>query len=171
MNATGYLYEFQQAAKLIDQKSLKANELDLAVGVFLDCICLKLYKKSWANPSADPLTSESRIFFSIWIDPSKGKEQKLFYNIHSLKLNHLRGYSIKSREFADSFRLRFKNEEYKWKNVSLKFGPLTLMQGCLPIDPGNFQEEIISLSHQFIGIAHLIDQTLASFIKVKKDRA
>lgn len=163
MDTAHYLAEFQEAANLLDQELLKKKDVEVAVGIYLNAVFLKLYKQSWANPSQDPLTTASRIFFSIWINCSEVKEQRLFYNIHALKLNHLKGYSIKSRKFADSFRSKFKDYEYKWKNVSVNFGPLTLMQGCINIDTENFQQEIIALSNQFLEIEHLIDQTLVTF--------
>lgn len=163
MDTTDYLHEFQKAAALLDQELLKRKNIEVAVGIYLDAVCLKLYKKSWANPSQDPLTAESRIFFSIWINNSELNQHQLFYNVHAFKLNYLKGYSIKSRKFADSFRLSFKQYENKWKNVSTKFGPLTLMQGFIKIDPENFQDSIIELSNNFIAIEHLIDQSLAEF--------
>jgi hypothetical protein len=57
----------------------------------------------------------------------------------------------------------FKKFEHKWQNVSVKFGPLTLMQGWLKIDLENFQDEPLGLANNFLEIEHLIDNTLAKY--------
>ena len=163
MDFKHYLDTFQKAADQLDKNMLQKKQIEVAVGEVLNSVFLKLYKKSWTNPSQDPLTSESRIFFSIWINDSALEEQKIFYNIHALKLRHLKGYSIQSRQFANNFRDSFKGFEDKWKNVSVKFGPLTLMEGWLKINLENFQDEIVELANNFIEIEHLIDGTLAHF--------
>jgi hypothetical protein len=163
VDTTFYLERFQNAANQIDKRLLALNQLEVAIGLYKDSVFLKLYKKSWASPLQDPLIAETRIFFSVWINDSTMQEQKLLYNIHALKLRQLKGYSIESKKFADSFRGRFKKFEHKWRNVSLNFGPLTLMQGWIKIDLENFQNEIVGLSNNFIEIGHLIDNTLANF--------
>jgi hypothetical protein len=164
MDTSFYLNKFQKAADKLDKKLLYKKQVESAVVLYgKDCVVLKLYKRSWANQSQDPLTSNSRIFFSVWISDSSIKEHKILYNIHALKLRQLKGYSIQSRKFADSFRGSFKAFEHKWKNVSVNFGPLTLMEGWLKIDPGNFQNEILELANNFLGIDHLVDDTLARF--------
>lgn len=157
------LNKFQKAADQLNKKILDEKQIEIAVVVISNAVCLKLYKKAWANPLQDPLTSESRIFFSVWINGSTMQEQKLWYNIHALKLRKLKGYSIESRKFADAFRVSFKRFEYKWQNVSVKFGPLTLMQGWSKIDPSDFQDEILDLANNFLEIEHLIDNTLTKF--------
>jgi len=165
MDYKHYLSTFQKAAGQLDKKVLRKKQIEVAVGEILNSVFLKLYKKSWTNPSQDPLTSMSRIFFSIWTKNSAIEEQKIFYNIHALKLRHLKGYTIQSRVFADIFRDSFKGFEHKWKNVSVKFGPLTLMEGWLKVDPDNFQDEIAELANNFLEMEHLIDDTLAKFKK------
>jgi hypothetical protein len=161
MDKAFYLEGFQNATSQIDKKLLASAQLEVAVGTFHNSIFLKLYKKSWANPFQDPLHSPSRIFFSVWIDLKR--EQELSYNIHALKLRALSGYKIESRKFVDAFRMRFSDFEQQWKNVSVKFGPLTLMQGWIKIVPGNFQDETMELTCGFLKIQHLIDETLAEF--------
>ena len=159
-----YLDEFQKVADRLDKKLLSEKKVEIAVVMYgEDSVVLKLYKKSWANQSQDPLTAESRIFFSVWISDSTIQEQKILYNIHALKLRQLKGYSIESRKFADAFRDRFKDFEHKWQNVSVKFGPLTLMQGWVKINAGNFKDEIFYLANNFLEIEHLLDETLARF--------
>ena len=135
------------------------------VGTYEQSVFLKLFKKSWANLVHGPLIPESRIFFSIWITDDTIKDQKLLYNIHALKLRKLKGYSIESRKFANAFRMGFRRYQHEWQNVSLDFGPLTLMQGWVKIDGEKMREEILSLVQQFLEIDFIIDETLASFKK------
>lgn len=163
MDFTHYLNIFQKAEAQLDKKKLKEKQSEVAVGEVLDSVFLKLYKKSWSNPSKDPLTAESRIFFSIWINDASIAEQKIYYNIHALKLRHLKGYTIQSRQFADIFRSQFTAYAPKWKNVSVSFGPLTLMEGWIKVDLADFQKEIVALANNFLEIEHLVDNTLLHF--------
>ena len=158
-----YLERFQKAASQLDKKQLHKKQTEVAVGIVLNSVFLKMYKKPWATLFQDPLTADSRIFFSVWINDSTIKEQKLFYNIHALKLRQLKGYSIQSREFAKIFTRNFKAFSYKWQNVSLDFGPLTLMEGWIKIDLENFQHDIFELANNFLEITHLVDNTLTNF--------
>jgi hypothetical protein len=163
MDINYYLDIFLKAAESIDKKILKQNKIEVAVGIYQNSVFLKLYKKSWANPFEDPLTSESRIFFSVWINNGNTDQHKLFYNIHALKLRKLKGYKIESRKFASNFRTNFSPFKNKWPNVSLNFGPLTLMQGWVKSDLENFQDIIPELAGNFLEIAYLIDKNLATF--------
>jgi hypothetical protein len=165
MDTAFYIEKFQKAADRLNKQLFSENEIELAVGVVLDSVFLKLYKKSWVSPLQDPLTAESRIFFSIWINDTAIEEQKILYNIHALKLRHLKGYSLESRKFADAFRSDFKVFEPQWPNVSVKFGPLTLMEGWVKVDLIDFQDEILALANNFLAIAHLVDDTLVEFKK------
>jgi len=165
MDFTFYLDKFQTAANKLDKKQLKKKQVEVAVGIVLNSAFLKLYKKAWANSSPDPLTSPTRIFFSAWIGDQAIQQQKIYYNIHALKLRHLDGYAIKSRDFADKFRAGFKKFAANWPNVSVKFGPLTLMEGWVELDMENFQETISTLANSFLEIEHLIDDTLKTFEK------
>ena len=164
MDTLFYFEKFQKASDKIDKKLLAKKQVQNKVVLFgKDCVVLKLYKSSWANPFQDPVTSESRIFFSVWISNSSLKEEKLFYNIHALKLRKLKGYAIESRKFAFIFREHFEAFEHKWENVRVDFGPLTLMEGWVKFDPKNFQTDILELANQFLDIEHLVDETLAHF--------
>jgi hypothetical protein len=165
MDATYYLALFQKAADRLDKKVLHKKQVEVAVGNYYESIFLKLYKTSWANPSKDPLTVESRIFFSVWISDLGIKEKKIFYNIHALKLRKLNGYSIASREFAAAFRAKFHAFEHQWPNVSVAFGPLTLMEGWVEVDEASIQQEIVKLAGLFLEIDYLIDQVLDNFKK------
>ena len=163
MNFAQYLYQFQDTANQLDKKILKQKGLEVAVGITLESVYLKLYKKSWANPSQDPLTSTSRIFFSIWVNEVTLAEEKLFYNIHALKLRQLHGYKIESRKFADTFRALFKTLEDQWPNVSTQFGPLTLIEGWLPLDIPSLSHQLTRLADIFLTLEPLIDITLSRF--------
>ena len=77
-------------------------------------------------------------------------------------------YSIKSREFADAFRSKFKAFEKQWPNVSVNFGPLTHMEGWVGIDSNNFGEVIKDLAYKFLEIEHVIDELLEERKKVFK---
>ncbi len=164
MDTSFYLNKFQKAAGQLDKSLLIKKKIEAKVVMYGEnCVVLKLYKRSWTNQFPDPLTSASRIFFSVWISDSTIDEQKIRYNIHALKLRHLKGYSIQSRKFADTFRDSFKDFEHKWENVSIDFGPLTLMEGWLKMDLDNFQGEILELANNFLEIEHLVDDTLSHF--------
>ncbi len=163
MHTTYYLKRFQNAADQIDKTLLISKQLEVSVGLYIDSVFLKLYKRSWATADQDPLTAETRIFFSVWISDAEIKEQKIAYNIHAFKLRKLKGYSIESRKFAEGFRLRFKNVEHKWPNVATNFGPQTLMQGWIKTDFKKLENDIIGLSNNFLEIVPLIGNTLAHF--------
>lgn len=165
MNIKKHLNTFQKAADQLDQSILNPKKVEVATGITLDSVFLKLYKKSWANPSPDPLSAESRIFFAIWVNDATLAEGKIFYNIHALKLRKLKGYAIASRKFADTFRASFQPFAPQWPNVSVKFGPLTLMEGWLAIDVEDFQDEILELANNFLEIGQLVDETLLRFKK------
>nr|WP_294794113.1 hypothetical protein [uncultured Mucilaginibacter sp.] len=154
-----YLKCFEEAAATIPADALNSEQLETAVGEYQNCVFLKLFKKAWANPSADIVTSPSRIFFSVWIDLDNGS--RLYYNIHALKLRQLKGYKIESRKFAEVFRMAFKPFEKEWPQVSTNFGPLTLMQGHVDVSQDDLKETARKLSLHFLKITHLIDETLA----------
>ncbi|CAN5751213.1 hypothetical protein BH11BAC3_BH11BAC3_40330 [soil metagenome] len=158
-----YLAKFTNAAAKLNKKTLSKKKLEVGVGVVLESVYLKLYKKEWTNNTADPLNAKSRIFFSIWINEKTIQEQKIFYNIHALKLRELRNYNIASRAFADEFRKRFKQYHHNWENVSIKFGPLTLMEGWQKYDIEKLEKPIVHLANNFIAIDYLIDEALQSF--------
>lgn len=163
MNTSFYLNQFQKVADQLDLKLLDKNQIEISVGIVLDSACLKLYKKSWTNDIQNPLTAESRIFFSVWINDSTIEKQKIMYNIHALKLRNLKGYSIQSRKFAETFRTGFNAYQNEWSNVSVNHGPLTLMEGWIKLDLENIEKDILELANNFLTIEHLIDETLVQF--------
>ncbi len=158
-----YLEKFRNSFDYIDKELLTEKQLEIDVGITLDSVVLKLYKKQWASDKADPINAKTRIFFAIWVNDKTIKQEKIFYNIHALKLRKLKGYSIVSREFADKFRRDFKKTKTEWENVSLKFGPLTLMEGWNKLDVETVENTILNLANKFIKIEYLIDKTLKNF--------
>ena len=163
MNTSFYLENFQKIVAQLDSKLLDEKSIEVSVGIYLDSVFIKLYKKSWASNPQEALIAESRIFFSFWVNDSTLEKQKIMYNIHALKLRKLKGYSIQSRKFAEFFRENFKDYEQKWQNISVNHGPLTLMEGWIKLDLENFQEEVLKLVSSFLEIEHLIDDTLNQF--------
>jgi hypothetical protein len=137
-------------------------------GTWLESVVLKLHKKHWANMPFETPQSGSAIFFSIWMNDKTLKEDKLFYNIHALRLRQLKGYSITSREFAENFRKKFKQYENRWPNVSVDYGPLTLMEGWIKPDPTHLQKNILELANKFLEIDFLIDDLLMKYKVTKK---
>jgi len=159
MDTSFYLSLFQQAADELDKKLLNQKQLQVETWVWLDSVVLRLYKQHWANnPDAKPQTGPA-IFFSIWIN-NADKEHKLFYNIHALKLRKLNGYAITSRKFAYDFREQFKSFEHNWPNVSMKFGPQTLMQGWEIVNLDFLIEDILKIANKFIDIEILIENLI-----------
>lgn len=163
MDFENYLDKFKKSADRIDKNSLVQKELEISVGIVLDSVFLKLYKREWTNDLNNPLNAETRIFFSIWVNEKTILEKKVFYNIHAFKLRKLKGYSILSREFAESFRKQFLKYQSNWENISVEFGPLTLMQGWIELKEENFENDISNLTSNFIKIEYLIDNTLQTF--------
>jgi hypothetical protein len=162
--AEKYVEVFQEAANQLDQKRFEKMQIEVAVVEVLNSVVLKLYKKSWVNPDEkDPLTAKSRIFCSIWVSDNSIARGQIFYNIHAFKLRQLRGYSIESRKFAALFRENFKPFEQQWPNVSVEFGPLTLMEGWSTIDVGHFRHDIVELANNFLKIIPLVDHALSTF--------
>jgi len=160
MDTTFYLSLFQQVADKLDKRILSEKQLHAETGVWLNSVVLRIHKQHWANnPDAKPQTGPA-IFFSIWIGIADIKEHKLFYNIHALKLRKLNGYTLTSRKFAEDFREQFKSLEHNWPNVSMKFGPQTLMEGWIMVNLDNPIEDILQIAHQFIEIDILIENLL-----------
>lgn len=167
MDTSFYLENFQKIANQLDRKLLDEKSVEVSVGVYLDSVFIKLYKKSWANNPHEALTAESRIFFSVWVNDSSIQKQKIMYNIHALKLRKLKGYAIESRKFAEKFRNPFENYSQKWPNVSTNYGPLTLMEGWITLDFENYYAEILKICNNFLEIEHLIDDALLQFKSMK----
>ncbi|HVU94879.1 MAG TPA: hypothetical protein VHE34_06620 [Puia sp.] len=132
-------------------------------GTVLGSIALKVYKPEWASDPQNPLTSPGRIFFSVWVADKPVQQNRLLYNIHALKLRQFKTHHIASRDFAMQFRTKFQPHAHEWPNLSLDYGPLTLLQGWTKLDPATLEKEAMQLIRQFHTISPLIDQTLRSF--------
>jgi hypothetical protein len=169
MNNEIYLNKFENAVKVIDKKALEKSGLEIQTGIWLNSVVLRLQKKHWANNPNEQPHSGSAIFMGIWIDQEAFSKKILKYNIHALKLRELNGYALQSRAFADSFREKFKEFEQKWENVSVHFGPQTLMEGWIPLKDERIDEDILDLINSFIEIVPLIDETLLEFQKKAKE--
>lgn len=131
-------------------------------GFCMKSFVLKLQKSSWTNDRMDEIQNESGIFFAIWINEESASRNRANYNIHALKLRHLRGYSITSRNFAEEFRNRFASLHGAWPNVSVEYGPLTLIQGWIEISLDTAGKDILLLLEQFEQLSPLIDRLLES---------
>src|ERR1700721_933645 len=114
------------------------NGLICKQGSYKACSVLKLKKPSWTNDRMDRVENTSGIFFSIWTNDQSMKNNRANYNIHALKLRDLKGYSIKSRDFAVDFRNAVAPMRNVWPNVSMDYGPLTLMEGWIKADSAHF---------------------------------
>ncbi len=167
MDTSFYLENFQKITNQLNQRLLDEKAIEVSVGVYLDSVFIKLYKKSWSSNPNEALTAESRIFFSVWVNDATIKKQQISYNIHALKLRKLKGHAIESRKFAEKFRNLFENYRQKWPNVSTNHGPLTLMEGWINLGFENYEEEILKICNSFLEIEYLIDDTLFQF-KSKK---
>ena len=163
MDRTHYKKLFKAAAIQLHKEKFAERGLEIAVGLVLDSVCLKVYKKSWANPAIDPVESASRIFLSVWVNESSIANQRICYNIHALKLRQLKGYKIQSRQFAEVFRASFKGFEANWPNVSVDFGPQTLLEGWVNFEVDSIESKVAKLANDFLEIENLIDATLAKF--------
>ena len=145
-----------------DERPSVANGLICKQGFYTNSLVLKLQKASWTNDPMNQVRNQSGIFFSIWITEKSAARNQANYNIHALKLRHLKGYSITSRDFAEDFRSRFASLQKPWPNVSVDYGPLTLMQGWIDIHPQSAEKSILHLMESFEQLSPLIDRLLQS---------
>jgi hypothetical protein len=143
-----------------DERSL--DGLICKQGFYKICFVLKLQKASWTNDPMDRVQNKSGIFFSVWMDEVSAAENRAHYNIHALKLRELEGYSITSRDFANDFRKGFAASRDAWPNVSVDYGPLTLMQGWIKVDSNRLEKDIVVLMERFKQVSQLIDRLLES---------
>jgi hypothetical protein len=110
----------------------------------------------------DRVQNKSGVFFSIWMNEPLAMQNRANYNIHALKLRQLKGYSITSRDFAGAFRKGFTSTRDTWPNVSVDYGPLTLMQGWIKLDSKRPEKDILVLMERFQDLSPLIDRLLES---------
>ncbi len=161
METTHYLKQFQEVLHQLDHQLFAQKQLDLKVGIWLNSAVLKIQNQAWLNPSATAKPFAESIFFSVWVNGETIGKNRLYYNIHALKLRELTGYKIQSREFAVAFRARFKPFELQWPHVRTDFGPLTLMEGWVKLDEIDFDETVKALVLKFLDMAFIVDELLA----------
>jgi hypothetical protein len=160
MDSSLYLPDFEKAALRFKAGLPVENGLTVETGVWLESVVLRIHKTAWANKPLTRPQSEAAIFFSIWVSEKGLKATRIFYNIHALKLRQLRAYKVTSRDFAADFRAGFKPFSLHWPNVSVDFGPLTLMEGWIELDAATVAADVHRLANAFLAIAPLIDELL-----------
>lgn len=165
MDSTFYLRKFHSAAAEIPEKILSNNGLKLSVEIVWESVALKVYNPEWSGNPQSPLDAEGRIFFSVWINDKSISERKIYYNIHALKLRTLKGYTITSRNFAQDFRKEFVKYQKEWPNVSVNYGPLTLMEGWVALKEDDIEKDIHELAQRFLKISPIIDNVLKQYKK------
>lgn len=98
------------------------------------------------------------IFFSVWLGNKDVETNRLNYNIHALKLGSQKSCGVKPVAFARAFRSRFTFTG--WPNINTDYGPQTLMQGWLPLQPRTFEQDVLGLIERFASMHHTIDELL-----------
>jgi hypothetical protein len=157
-----YRDAFQQAQRRFDRSPLSTSGLVCKHGFYMQSLVLKLQKPAWTNDPIHQLQSQSGIFFSIWISNPSLQKNRALYNIHALKMRHLKDHSITSRAFAHDFRAHFAPFQKSWPNVSTDYGALTLMQGYIELTPQPVPDQLWPLIENFAPLSPLIDSLLAS---------
>lgn len=163
MDNNYYQRRFEAAIAVCREGRSVDPDLRFFAGPMLGAIAAKVYKEEWASDRRAPLTSPGRIFFSVWVTEESLREGRLLYNIHALKLREFKGYRIVSRGFASRFRDGFKEFQNEWPNVSVAFGPLTLMQGWVALDNETLETDVVGLVRKFERISLMIDEVLAGY--------
>ncbi len=155
-----YLDIFCRVARRL-RPELKPHQLKPHAGSWIDSAALKVQKPSWTAATTPSGAGEAGIFFSAWIEPKGLKRKQVFYNIHALNLRSFSGHTLQSREFAAAFRTKFTRVSKDWPNVSVDYGPQTLMQGWIPLDEACLEKDAADLVRQFIPLSNMIDTLLA----------
>ncbi|MBK1895583.1 hypothetical protein [Chryseobacterium paridis] len=163
MDYNFYRNNFQSVISKISKKQLDDLGLIISIDEVMESIALKIYKPEWSSNPQSPLDATGRIFFSIWVNDKGIQEGKLYYNIHAFKLRTFKGYKIASRNFAERFRERFITEMDNWPNVSIQYGPLTLMEGWSELKIDHIEKETAKWVQQFLDISFIIDETLEHY--------
>ncbi|PIF44762.1 hypothetical protein CLU96_1756 [Chryseobacterium sp. 52] len=163
MDELFYKQKFQEAVDTISRKEFDDARLRLSVDVILESVALKIYKTEWSSNPESPLDAPGRIFFSVWINEKSIQEGKIYYNIHALKLRDLKPHKIPGRGFAEEFRKLFKHDQQNWENVNVQYGPLTLMEGWIELQPDQIQNDLHRLARKFLMISPMIDDVLDTY--------
>lgn len=134
----------------------------LQAGAIQELLCIEA-PETLVDERPDALDTESiGNLFSVWNDSTSQKKDRIFYNIHALKLRELRGYAITGRDFAGDFRDRFEAMRDQWPNVRVDFGPATLMQGWIAKEEHMLGKNILLLMERFRRLSPIIDDLLTS---------
>ncbi|MDC8101190.1 hypothetical protein [Chryseobacterium rhizosphaerae] len=165
MDFAFYLRQFHLAAGETPEIKLDRKGLKLSVDIVLESVALKVYKPEWSGDHQSPLDAVGRIFFSVWVNDKAIQEDRIYYNIHALKVRELRNYRISGRNFAQDFRTEFLKYHKDWPNVSVQYGPLTLMQGWIQLKNDRIQKDVYELVQNFLKISSIIDHILDSHKK------
>ena len=155
-----YLDIFRKISEKLEPKLMSEFQMEINTGCRLDSVLLTIRKKNWYNIIVTDEKNCSSIFFSVWIEDKSLIRNQIYYNIHALKLRHLKGYNIESRKFAEAFRDKFRKYNDQWPNVSVSYGPQTLMQGRIEFNPDSFEDDILALIIRFLEIEYIIDDLL-----------
>ncbi len=156
---------FRNIKQAYDLEPDRYPGLECTVYAYHDCPALKLQKGSWTNGNSSDAANECGIFFSVWLDKPGLRLSRAHYNIHALKLRQLKGYSIASIDFAREFQESFQSLPNAWPNVSVQYGPQTLMQGWIEVVPESFERDVRSLIAEFEAASVVIDTLLAKRAK------
>ena len=155
---------FPRIKARFDQRRTHRSGLICKQGLYQSSSVLKLQKATWTNDPMDQLQNQTGLFFSIWTNEEAARVRQAFYNIHALKLRQLAGYRITSRDFAHDFRQSFAPMRAAWPNVSVDYGPQTLMQGWIEVDPDHledrFENDALALLERFAEMSPVIDRLL-----------
>ena len=92
------------------------------------------------------------------MNAESAQESRALYNIHALKLRELKSYRIASRDFAKEFRNNFVKKS--WPNVSVDYGPLTLMEGWEEVALDELEADILRMLERFHQVSPLLDHLL-----------
>jgi hypothetical protein len=158
MNAL--IQQFQEVKTRYEAQPTRDPLLICRTGFYSNCPVLKLQKAAWTNDDMQSMPNQTGIFFSIWLDDASLKRRQVLYNIHALKLRQLKAYKAISIQFANEFRTRFARMQSDWPNIRVDFGPLTLMQGWIPMVEKNLDRSLLELLNRFGKISPIIDELL-----------
>lgn len=152
-----YLTVFENIKDTISSDLMRKHQLRCEAGDWMDSATLKLQKDAWTAGGTG-----QGIFFSVWLGEKELKTCRFNYNIHSLKLGTLPGHVVKPREFAAAFRKKIDAHAQRgdWPNLSIDYGPQTLMQGWMPLDEATLRADVESLIERFVGMHPVIDALL-----------
>jgi hypothetical protein len=157
-----FIQRFQSIKTRYESQSKRDPTLVCKTGFYGNCPVLKLQKAAWTNDDMKSVPNRTGIFFSIWLDDQSIALQQIKYNIHALKLRELKTYKATSIDFAKEFRSRFAEMESDWPNIRVDFGPLTLMQGWIPLVEKTLDRDVLRLMNRFGKISPIIDEMLKS---------